>query len=154
MRAFLAWLGWVALAFSATLPGAFSPPAEWYQTLDKPAWTPPGWAFPVVWTTLYLLMGTAAWLVWRESNRDKPTRGPLGVFLVQLALNAAWTPIFFGAHRIFPALVVIVALWLAILATILAFRKTSTTASWLLAPYLAWVSLATVLNYEIWRLNS
>jgi len=81
-------------------------------------------------------------------------RGALTLFVVQLALNAAWTPTFFGAHLILPALVVITVLWFAILATLLAFRRVSGIAALFLAPYLAWVSIATVLNFEIWRLNS
>lgn len=153
MRAALPWLGWVLLSFSATLPGAVSPPDAWYEALAKPSWTPAGWVFPVVWTTLYVLMGTAAWIVWRKSKGTPNARGPLLAFMVQLALNAAWTPTFFGAHRIFPALAIIVVLWLAILVTMLAFSKVSRAATLLLAPYLAWVSIATVLNFEIWRLN-
>ena len=145
-------IGW--LSFSATLPGAATPPDEWYQTLAKPDWTPPGWVFPVVWTTLYVLMGTAAWMVWCTAKEKGSMRGPLSVFLIQLALNAAWTPTFFGAHRILAALLVIMALWLAILVTMLAFRKVSLAAASLLAPYFVWVSIATVLNFEIWRLNS
>ena len=153
MRGILGWFGWVLLSFSATLPGAATPPGDWYQALAKPDWTPPGWVFPVVWTTLYVLMGTAAWIVWRRGREHGDTRGPLTVFVFQLALNAAWTPTFFGAHRILPALLIIVALWLAILVTMLAFRKVSPAATWLLAPYVVWVSIATVLNFEIWRLN-
>lgn len=155
MRGFLTWLGWVLLSFAATLPGAASPPDEWYQALAKPDWTPAGWVFPVVWTTLYVLMGTAAWVVWRKAREGGGSaRGPLALFFLQLALNAAWTPTFFGAHRILAALVVIVVLWLAILATILAFRRVSAPAALLLAPYLVWVSVATALNFQIWRLNA
>ncbi len=154
MRGLLTWLGWVLLSFSAAVIGAATPPGDWYLTLAKPDWTPPGWVFPVVWTTLYVLMGTAAWIVWRKGKERSGTRGALSLFLLQLALNAAWTPTFFGAHRIFPALLVLAALWLAILATMLAFRKASVPAALLLAPYLVWVSIATVLNFEIWRLNA
>ena len=154
MRAFLAWLGWMLLSFAAAVPGALSPPGAWYESLAKPSWTPPGWVFPVVWTTLYAAMGTAAWMVWRNGRRGGRSRGPLAIFLLQLALNAAWSPVFFGAHRMLAALCVIVALLLAILWTLLAFRKVSAAAAWLLVPYLAWVSLATVLNFQIWRLNA
>jgi tryptophan-rich sensory protein len=154
MRSFLVWLAWVLLAFSATLPGAASPPDAWYETLAKPDWTPPGWVFPVVWTTLYVLMGTAAFLVWRKGRERGGSKGPLSVFLIQLALNAAWTPTFFGAREVLAALVILVALWLAIVATLLAFRRVSPAGAWLLAPYLAWVSVAAVLNFQIWRLNA
>ena len=153
MRSLVHWVGWVLLSFGATVPGAFTPPGEWYAGIAKPDWTPPGWVFPVVWTTLYVLMGTAAWLVWREGKRGGGARAPLALFVFQLALNAAWTPVFFGAHEIFAAFVLIAVLWLAILATILAFRKRSGSAAILLLPYLAWVSIATVLNFQIWRLN-
>ena len=153
MRSVLPWLAFVLLSFGATIPGAASPPGEWYESLAKPTWTPPGWAFPVVWTTLYALMGTAAWLVWRERASKPGVTGALILFLVQLALNAAWTPIFFGAHHIQAALVVLLILWLAILATLVAFARVRPLAAWLLAPYLAWVTLAAALNFEIWRLN-
>ena len=75
MRTTLAWLGWVLLSFAATLPGAVSPPGDWYQSLAKPDWTPPGWVFPVVWTTLYVLMGTAAWMVWRRRQDEEVGQG-------------------------------------------------------------------------------
>lgn len=160
MRATLAWLGWVLLAFSATVPGAATPPDAWYEGLAKPDWTPAGWVFPVVWTTLYALMGTAAWLVWREGRGEAEApgnpagkRAALSLFVVQLALNAAWTPAFFGAHRIQLALWILAALWVAIAATLLAFRRVSSAAALLLVPYLVWVSVAAALNYQIWRLN-
>jgi tryptophan-rich sensory protein len=153
MRAVLAWLLWMLFAFAASLPGAAWPPGDWYESLAKPAWTPPGWAVPVVWTTLYALMGTAAWLVWRRPKATPGRRIALTAFVVQLALNAAWTPVFFGMHAMLAALGVIVALWLAILATLLAFRRVSLTAAGLLVPYLVWVTLATALNFEIYRLN-
>ena len=154
VRPLFSWLAWVLLSFAATLPGAVSPPGDWYQTLAKPDWTPPGWAFPVVWTTLYVLMGTAAWMVWRKRGDNRGARGALTLFVFQLLFNAAWTPTFFGAQQILAALVVIVVLWFAVLATLLAFRKVSGTAALLLVPYLVWVTIATALNFEIWRLNS
>jgi len=150
MRAILPWLGWVLLSFGATLPGAATPPGDWYESLAKPAWTPPGWVFPLVWTTLYVLMGTAAWLVGRGAEGK---RAALVAFGVQLALNAAWTPVFFGAHRIFLALLILGALWLMIVVTMIAFHRVNRVAAWLLVPYVVWVSLAAVLNFEIWRRN-
>jgi tryptophan-rich sensory protein len=143
----------VLLAFAASLPGAAWPPGDWYESLAKPAWTPPGPAFPLVWTTLYALMGTAAWLVWRRPKETPGRRFALAAFLVQLALNAVWTPVFFGMHAMLAALAVIAALWLAILTTLFAFRPVSPPAAGLLVPYLLWVTLATALNFEIWRLN-
>lgn len=127
--------------------------ATWYPTLARPAFTPPDWVFGPVWTTLYLLMGVALYLTWR-SDRGRERRVALSVFGVQLALNATWTLVFFGAHAIFGGLVVIAALLAAILATIGAFARIDRRAAALLLPYLLWVGFATVLNYEIWRLNS
>jgi benzodiazapine receptor len=126
---------------------------SWYPTLAKPAFTPPGWVFGPVWTVLYLLMGTAAFLVWQKGGRSQVARISLGWFLVQLVLNALWTPVFFGLHRIGWALVVIVSLWTSLVATICSFFRVSLAAALLLVPYLLWVSFATVLNAAIWRLN-
>jgi tryptophan-rich sensory protein len=127
-------------------------PGEWYADLNKPAWNPPGWIFGPVWTALYAMMAVAAWLVWQQGGFVVQRR-PLGMFLAQLALNALWTPLFFGLRHPGLAFAEIILLWLAILATLLAFRPVSRTAAWLLVPYLAWVSFAAVLNGTIWRLN-
>ncbi len=154
VRGFLTWLGWVILSFSTAVPGSATPPGEWYDALAKPEWTPPGWVFPIVWSTLYVLMGTAAWRVQRRAKERGTARVPLSLFVVQLGVNATWTPTFFGAQLIFPALIIILVLWFAIAATALAFRKVHPTAALLLAPYLVWVSIATVLNFQIWQLNA
>ncbi len=122
--------------------------ATWYTTLQKPAFTPPSWVFGPVWTTLYLLMGIALYLVWRERNRFA-----LAIFAVQLALNAAWTLVFFGMRWPAGGLVVILALLVAIGATIVVFARVDRRAALLLVPYALWVGFATVLNYELWRLN-
>lgn len=127
--------------------------ATWYPTLAKPAFTPPNWLFGPVWTTLYLLMGVALYLVWR-SDRGRTRRLALAAFGVQLALNAGWTLVFFGAHAIFGGLVVIVALVAAILVTIALLARIDRRAAALLLPYLLWVGYATALTYEIWRLNA
>lgn len=142
---------WIALCVGGgaligiTTQGGDSP---WYASLDKPSWTPPSWVFAPVWTTLYAAMGVAAWLVWREGGWPRQ-RLPLIVFLVQLALNLAWSAIFFGLQQITWALVDIVALWLLIVMTIRVFVRVNRAAAWLLAPYLAWVSFATALNAAI-----
>lgn len=143
---------WLALCFAAASLGAFFPPGEWYGALKKPAWNPPGWVFGPVWSALYAMMGVAAWLVWRQGGWGGQRR-PLLFFLAQLGLNALWTPLFFGLHRPGVAFVEIVLLWLAIAATLVAFLPVSRVAAWLLAPYLAWVGFATVLNFTLWRLN-
>jgi tryptophan-rich sensory protein len=126
--------------------------STWYVALNKPSWTPPGWLFGPVWTILYISMGVAAWLVWKE--RAVATVTPaLVLFFVQLALNALWSLFFFGQRQIGMGLVDIGLLWLAVAATIVAFWMVRPLAGGLLIPYLVWVSFATALNYSIWRLN-
>ena len=118
----------------------------WFPTLVKPSFNPPSWLFAPVWTTLYIMMAVAAWLVWLR-------KGPLVLFYVQLALNFAWSLLFFGLHSPALALIEIVAMWVAILLTLVSFWKVDRRAGWLLVPYLAWVSFAGVLNASIWWLN-
>jgi benzodiazapine receptor len=151
-RLALGLAGWLLLCFSAASVGGLFMPGEWYQALKKPPWNPPGWIFGPVWTALYAAMAVAAWLVWKRGGFTAQRR-PLVLFLLQLALNAAWTPLFFGLHRPDLAFAEIVLLWLAIAATIEAFRRVSGAAALLLAPYLAWVSFAAVLTLALWRLN-
>lgn len=127
--------------------------AGWYATLAKPALNPPAWVFGPVWTTLFALMGIAAFLVWRKGLDRRDVKIALGIFIGQLVLNALWSIIFFGLHSPGGALIEIVILWLAILATIIAFYKISKPAAWLLVPYILWVSFAAYLNYSIWMLN-
>jgi tryptophan-rich sensory protein len=152
-RAALGLVAWLLACFASAALGGLFMPDEWYASLRKPSWNPPGWIFGPVWTALYIMMAVAAWLVWREGGFARQ-RTPLILFVAQLALNAAWTPLFFGSHWLGVSAVEIVLLWLTIAATFAAFRKTSPTAAWLLAPYLAWVSFAAVLNVTLWRLNS
>lgn len=151
-KAFLSLVGWIVLTFTAPALGVFGMPGAWYASLQKPSWNPPSWLFGPVWSALYLMMAMAAWLVWRRGGFAAQKK-PLSWFLVQLAFNAAWTPLFFGLHRPDLALVDIVLLWLAIAATIGAFHRAHRGAAWLLAPYLAWVSFAAVLNFTLWRMN-
>lgn len=140
--------------------------AGWYAGIAKPALNPPAWVFGPVWTTLYALMGIAAFLIWREydkasEDKRKGIKVALALFGIQLVLNTLWSIIFFGStsltinglNNIGIALVEIVLLWLAILATIIAFAKISKPAAWLLVPYILWVSFAVYLNYAIWVLN-
>ncbi len=152
LRPALALVGWLLLSFAAAYFGGLFMPGDWYASLKKPTWNPPGWVFGPVWTALYAMMGVAAWLVWKRGGFAVQRR-PLALFLIQLALNAAWTPLFFGLHRPGLAFAEIVLLWLAIAATIRAFRHVSRPAAWLLAPYLVWVSFASVLNFTLWRMN-
>lgn len=125
----------------------------WYADLVKPALNPPSWVFGPVWTTLYVLMGIAAFLVWRMDWKRKDVKMALGVFGIQLFLNAIWSIIFFGLQSPGWALVNIALLWLAIAWTMIVFYKISRPATYLLVPYLLWVSFASYLNYSIWVLN-
>ncbi len=125
----------------------------WYAGLARPEFAPPNWLFGPVWTILFALMGIAAFLVWRKGLERWDVKIALGIFLGQLVLNTLWSVIFFGMHFPGGALIEITLLWLAILATIIAFSKVSKPAAWLLAPYVLWVSFAAYLNYSIWMLN-
>ena len=139
----------------------------WYASLNKPALNPPGWVFGPVWTLLYFLMGLALYLVWVNQSTAEtalPTvraelspplarRKAVIIFFVQLALNAFWSIIFFGLHSPGWALVEIIMLWLAIVATIFYFAKISRLAAWLFALYMAWVTFAVYLNFAIWMVN-
>ncbi len=127
--------------------------SPWYQTLAKPSFQPPGWVFGPVWTLLYTLMGIAAWRVWRRGRDSPGVHLAVVLFGIQLALNAAWSPIFFGAHAITLALVVLLLLSAAVLATLVAFVRIDRPAGWMLAPYLAWVTFASILNAAIVNLN-
>lgn len=149
LRNALALAAFIVATFCAPLAGMWSLPGAWYAALVKPTWNPPAWIFGPAWSLLYTLMAVAAWLVWQRNG----WRRPLLLYCLQLVLNAAWTPLFFGAHELGWALVEIVALWIAILLTLLSFRRVSSLAAWLFAPYLAWVTFATALNFALWRLN-
>ena len=147
-----ALFGFVLLSFLPSVTGIAFPPGAWYATLDKPPWTPPSWLFGPVWTALYMAMGLAAWGVWRAGS-GRPRRQALAAFGVQLALNALWTPVFFGLHRPGSALLVIGLLLVAIAVTIVLFGRIRRWAAALLVPYLAWVAFATALNASIWLRN-
>ena len=151
-RQTLALAGWLVLCFAAATSAVFVSVDGWYVTLNKPSWNPPSWLFGPVWTLLYIMMAIAAWLVWRKGGWALQ-RWPLSLFVIQWLLNAIWTPLFFGMHLIGLALVDIVLLWIAIVATLAAFWRVSKPAAWLLVPYLMWVSFATALNFAIWQLN-
>jgi translocator protein len=145
-------VGCIAVSFA---PGAFGSrfqPGAWYGALEKPALTPPGWAFPVAWTALYAAMGIALYLYLSAPARPVP-RIPLVLFAAQLALNGAWSWLFFGLQRPGLALVGIAVLWLVIAATALGFWRRRPSAGALLLPYLLWVSFAAYLNAGVWWLN-
>jgi len=125
----------------------------WYAALQKPPFTPPNWLFAPAWIILYLLMAISAFIVWRRGSDNLQVRRALFVFLIQLILNTLWSVVFFGLESLLYGVVVIVALWIAILFTILKFFRISTTAGVLLLLYILWVSFASVLNVSVWVLN-
>jgi tryptophan-rich sensory protein len=125
----------------------------WYKGLIKPALNPPSWVFGPVWTTLYLLMGIALYIIWKKGLSTEGVKFALTIFAVQLILNALWSIVFFNMENLGLALINIVLMWLSILWTIVLFYRLSPTAGLLLIPYILWVSFASYLNYAIWTLN-
>ena len=150
----LGLVGWLLLGFVAAAIGAVASvqAASFYQQLAQPSWAPPSSVFGPVWSVLYALMGLAAWLVWREGGWRRQ-RGVLALFVIQLALNALWSWLFFAWHRGGLAFADIVLLWLLIVATLIGFWRARPLAGALLLPYLCWVSFASALNFAVWRLN-
>ncbi len=147
-----AWI--IVCLIVGTLGSRWTAPAipGWYRRLRKPSFNPPNWIFAPVWTTLYVLMAFAAWRV--TMSPATPDRGwALDLFGLQLALNLAWSWIFFGRRALGAALAEVLLLWAAIAATIAVFARVDALAAWLLVPYIAWVSFASLLNAAIWRLN-
>ena len=139
----------LASCVAAGTTGAAFKPGDWYAALQKPVWTPPDWAFPVVWTTLYLLMSYSAMRV-----ALLPGAGvALALWGLQLALNTLWTPIFFGLRRMREGFLVILALWAAVAGTVWSFGQVDGLAGVLMLPYLLWVSIAAALNFSVWRMN-
>ena len=124
----------------------------WYAGLAKPSWTPPSWAFPVAWTALYIAMGVAGALLIRRRGR-KLAPIALALFITQLCINYAWSPVFFEWHAVGHAAVVVAVLAALVVATIAVAFPVDRRAAYLLAPYLAWVAFATALNVRIWQLN-
>ena len=126
----------------------------WYQTINKPAWNPPSYVFAPVWTTLYVMIGIALFLVWKnEKNGGTLKRKAIILFGLQMLLNFLWSFIFFNQHQIGWAFAEILLLWFFIVLTIFAFARISTIAAWLLVPYISWVSFAGILNFTIWQMN-
>ena len=124
----------------------------WFEALTKPDWIPPGWVFGVVWSVLYVLMGIAIAII-LNARGAKGQRAAIGLFVGQLGLNLAWSPTFFSAHKVEMALGLIVTIFLLAVATTFAFGRIRSTAAWLLVPYMIWLSLATLLNYQVMLLN-
>jgi benzodiazapine receptor len=142
----------VLISLSAGMIGSQFTPDAWYRGLEKPSWNPPDYLFAPVWTLLYIMMGVAAWLVWTRGEKGR-RHLPLSVFAVQLGVNALWSWLFFGIRRPDLAFIDILVMWVLICATIVLFWRIRRSAGLLLIPYLAWVSFATALNFQLWRLN-
>jgi benzodiazapine receptor len=148
----------ISLAITLSIGGVaafFTQPEikTWYLTLNKPSFTPPNWLFPVAWSIIYILIATAAYMVWKIRDGSSTYKTAVTIYVVQLALNFSWSIVFFGMHQILYALIIIVALLVAIILNISWFNRFSKTAAWLLIPYLLWVSYATLLNISICVLN-
>ena len=156
MNKFLKYLLAIGICFLAGGIGSLftvSAIPTWYAGLTKPFFSPPNWLFGPAWTTLYTLMGISVAMIWLKGLKNKKVRDAIVLFGIQLGLNAIWSPVFFGAKNLFVALIIIIFMWIYILKTILAFRKIDKIASYLLYPYIAWVSFASLLNLSVWLLN-
>lgn len=153
-RQLLGLLAWLAACFAAAALGALASvsAATFYQQLIRPPWAPPGWLFGPVWSVLYLSMGVAAWLAWRERGL-RGMGGAAVLFLAQLAVNALWSWLFFAWRQGGLAFAEVLVLLVMIAATVAAFWRIRLLAGALLLPYLAWVTFASVLNFATWRLN-
>ncbi len=147
------FLTFFAAAIAAASTGSFFPTGDWYKSLRKPVWVPPNWAFPVVWTTLYILMSWAAMRVGMSGAGGAAIAQALGLWALQIALNAIWTPVFFGLRRMRAALVIMLGLWASVLAMGAAFYAVDPVAGLMIAPYALWVSIAFALNGAVLRLN-
>lgn len=143
---------WIVLTFGVAAFASQFEPGEWYRTIAKPAWTPPGWLFGPVWGMLYLGMSLSAWLIWRLRSAVKVSL-PLALYLVQLFLNGLWSWLFFGRQMIGTALIDLIVLVLLIAITTAMFTRIRKAAGIIMLVYLLWVSFATALNFQIWRMN-
>lgn len=147
-------IAWLLVSFAAAAIGGFASANSegFYEKLSRPVWAPPGWLFAPVWTVLYIMMGIAAWLVWRERGFNGAA-GALTLFGIQLATNALWTWLFFAWRQGAWSFIEILLLWALIVATIVAFWRIRPLAGAMLLPYLAWVTFAAALTFAAWRMN-
>ncbi len=156
MKKILTIIGFIVLSQLAGVIGSFftfDSVTSWYAFLERPDFAPPNWVFGPVWITLYTMMGISAFLVYEAGIDRREVRLAMGLFGLQLGLNALWSILFFGLQSPVLGLICIIALWFAIVATMMSFWKISRKASVILVPYLLWVSFASILNYFIWALN-
>jgi len=147
---YVTFITFCLIVMVAASPGALFKPGEWYRNLRKPPWTPPDWAFPVVWSALYFMMAVAGYLVWMAD----PMSPAMGFWALQIILNGAWSWLFFGRRDMVTALADIGGMWLGIVGFIILAWPLSPLASLLFVPYLLWVSLASALNFRVWQLNA
>ena len=150
LAAIASLLVFIAIVAVVAISGVVFKPGPWYARLEKPGWTPPNLAFPIVWTILYLMIAVAGWRVYETAGL---VALPFAVYGLQLVLNAAWSGLFFGLHRPGLAFADVVAMAGAIAVNIALFAPIDAIAAWLLVPYLAWAGLAACLNYSVWRRN-
>lgn len=143
---------WLVIGFLPALSGYFFRADEWYFALNKAPFNPPGWVFAPAWTFLYATIGIGGWMIWR-AEKTAARKAALIAFAAQYVFNSFWSYLFFGIHEVALALVDILLLWLAILYCLKTFKAVNVRVMYLWLPYLAWVSFASVLNFEIWRLN-
>jgi tryptophan-rich sensory protein len=143
------FLTFLAACGAAGATGAMFEPGKWYENLDKPVWTPPGFVFPLVWVTLYIAMSYAAMRVAQVDGSQQA----LAFWAVQIAFNTLWSPVFFGLRRMRPAMIILACLWVAVALTMVSFYRIDPLSGMLLAPYLLWVTIAGALNLSVWRRN-
>ena len=151
MSRYLSLSLFLALVVGAAAVGTSFEAGLWYFDMQKPSWTPPTWVFGPAWGLLYLLMAVAAWKVWDSGHYDRVNA--ITLWLIQLALNAAWSWIFFGLHRLGVAWLELSLLLLMVLLCIRAFHAISRPAAWMMLPYFAWLIFAWCLNFAIWNMN-
>ncbi|WP_245198281.1 TspO/MBR family protein [Jiella mangrovi] len=150
MSSILSLLVFVAIVLAVAMSGALFKPGPWYETLEKPSWNPPNWAFPVVWSALYVMIAVAGWRVYEAAGL---VTLPFLAYGVQLILNAAWSALFFGMRRPGLAFADVLALWIAVAVNALLFYPIDAVTGLLLVPYLLWVTAASCLNFSVWRRN-
>ncbi len=143
------FLTFLAACGAAAATGAMFKPGDWYDALSKPDWTPPNWVFPVTWTVLYVLM---AWSAMRIAQLPGSGQA-MGFWALQIAFNTLWTPVFFGQRRMGAGMVIILCLWAAVALTLVAFWRLDWLSGLIFAPYLIWVTIASALNWSVWRRN-
>jgi translocator protein len=143
------FLTFLAACGGAAATGAMFQPGDWYDALSKPNWTPPNWVFPVTWTVLYVLMAWSATRIAGVAGNGQA----MAFWALQIAFNTLWTPVFFGLRRMGAGMIIILCLWTAVALTMVAFFRLDWIAGLMFAPYLLWVTIASALNFSVWRRN-